>query len=548
MAALVALGMLSSGCEDLPHENGVEWDCFVSAERGGLTVGGHPSDGRLWTCVDPDIEPFSVQEQCEAQCESKWCTWGAISEFPYLSFCTDATCTWSSPSPASPSTIECNTSLDPGGPASANLDVTGSAVVTVDGNSGSANGATGILRYFIGDCGENECPIHFVEVELTVPTFDIDGHDITAYIHNNVNAEGTWSADTKTFSFPAGALFLAANFTVDGDGGAVSFSNATEVTGTVDPDNDAFSLNAATFIQDEVTVEITSLTGVHTNRQPTAVIQPESPIECNQPFEADIVLDASASTDPDDNIERFEWRVDEVEVGSDEMLPFVLPFGNSEVELSVFDDLVAFDDLVQTIEVVDTTDPTLLAPPDIVAECESSEGTAVDLGEPFASDVCDPAIVVTNDELALYPLGETIVTWSTEDFSGNGAQAEQVVDIVDTTPPTLTLSVSPTQLWPPNHKLVTITSTITVEDVCDAAPVVQLVSITSNEPDNGLGDGDTANDIQNAAFGTDDRTFSLRAERQGGGSGRVYTITYQAMDGSGNTTTQQATVTVPMSR
>jgi endo-1,4-beta-xylanase len=75
--------------------------------------------------------------------------------------------------------------------------------------------------------------------------------------------------------------------------------------------------------------------------------------------------------------------------------------------------------------------------------------------------------------------------------------------------------------------------------------VVRLVSITSNEPDNGLGDGDTGGDIQGAAFGTDDREFFLRAERGGVGAGRTYTVTYSATDGSGNSTVRQAVVVVP---
>ena len=87
--------------------------------------------------------------------------------------------------------------------------------------------------------------------------------------------------------------------------------------------------------------------------------------------------------------------------------------------------------------------------------------------------------------------------------------------------------------------------TIVATDTCDANPVVRLVSIMSNEADNGLGDGDQPNDIQGAAFGTDDRQFQLRRERSGNGSGRIYTITYSATDASGNTTVRQATVTVP---
>jgi hypothetical protein len=76
-------------------------------------------------------------------------------------------------------------------------------------------------------------------------------------------------------------------------------------------------------------------------------------------------------------------------------------------------------------------------------------------------------------------------------------------------------------------------------------PVVRLVSITSNEPDDDNGDGNTVNDIQGAAFGTADFVFQLRAERRGGGTGRIYTVTYEVEDASGNTTTTQALVTVP---
>jgi hypothetical protein len=44
----------------------------------------------------------------------------------------------------------------------------------------------------------------------------------------------------------------------------------------------------------------------------------------------------------------------------------------------------------------------------------------------------------------------------------------------------------------------------------------------------------------------DDDTFALRAERSGTGTGRVYTITYQATDACGNSTIATATVAVPL--
>jgi hypothetical protein len=79
------------------------------------------------------------------------------------------------------------------------------------------------------------------------------------------------------------------------------------------------------------------------------------------------------------------------------------------------------------------------------------------------------------------------------------------------------------------------------DDNFDPTPTVQLVSAVSNEPDSWPGDGNTTNDV---VIGNQD-TFRLRAERAGGGTGRIYTITYRATDACGNTTTENATVTVP---
>ena len=166
-----------------------------------------------------------------------------------------------------------------------------------------------------------------------------------------------------------------------------------------------------------------------------------------------------------------------------------------------------------------------------------------------ATDICDPSVTPVSDAAKKFPngfpLGESTVHWTAVDDSGNQGTATQKVIIKDTIPPVLTLSLSPTMLWPPNHKLVPITATITVTDVCDPHPTVKLVSIKSSEPDNGLGDGDTTEDIQGAKFGTDDLSFLLRAERRGGGPGRTYTVIYEATDASGNSSQNKATVTVP---
>src|SRR6185436_4193952 len=85
-------------------------------------------------------------------------------------------------------------------------------------------------------------------------------------------------------------------------------------------------------------------------------------------------------------------------------------------------------------------------------------------------------------------------------------------------------------------------------DNCDAGvsiASVYITQVTSDEVENSKGDGNTLNDILIAA---DCRSAQLRAEREGGGNGRVYTITLKVGDASGNVTTATAKVTVPQSQ
>jgi len=122
------------------------------------------------------------------------------------------------------------------------------------------------------------------------------------------------------------------------------------------------------------------------------------------------------------------------------------------------------------------------------------------------------------------------------------------VGLPDTAPPNLSVTLTPVVLWPADRKLVTITANISVSDDRDPAPAVALVSIASSEPDTATESGDAGGDIQDAAFGTDDRTFVLRAERAGKGSGRTYTVVYRATDKSGKSREVTTTVMVPRNK
>ena len=121
----------------------------------------------------------------------------------------------------------------------------------------------------------------------------------------------------------------------------------------------------------------------------------------------------------------------------------------------------------------------------------------------------------------------------------------------DKNPPEIEFNLSPNVLWPPNHRMVSVTPTVNATDNCDPSPSYSLVSIVMNEGDETdtfdpeydytQGDGNTDDDIQVDENGN----IFLRAERSGKSDGRVYTLTYKAMDSSGNSSTATATVTVP---
>ena len=206
------------------------------------------------------------------------------------------------------------------------------------------------------------------------------------------------------------------------------------------------------------------------------------------------------------------------------------------------------------IAVEDTLLPTVFCPPPVVAECTGNNGVGKDdpqLAGFFAGasaiDACDPTIPIVDDAPPLLPLGDTSVTFTGTDDSSNAGMCSATVTVQDTIAPTISLTLAPAAHWPPNHKLFEVTATVVVDDICDPDPAITLTSITSNEPDDGLGDGDTAGDIQGADFGTEDYTFLLRAERSGLGTGRIYTVTYTVSDGSGNETSAVAYVTIPKS-
>jgi DNA/RNA endonuclease G (NUC1) len=114
------------------------------------------------------------------------------------------------------------------------------------------------------------------------------------------------------------------------------------------------------------------------------------------------------------------------------------------------------------------------------------------------------------------------------------------VKVTDTTAPSISgVSASQPVLSPPNHKMIDITIGYLVAEFTSTQ--VCSLSVSSNETVNGQGDGNTSADWQ--VLGA--HSVKLRAERAGGGNGRIYTITIRCTDGSGNIGSATTTVSVP---
>ncbi len=208
-----------------------------------------------------------------------------------------------------------------------------------------------------------------------------------------------------------------------------------------------------------------------------------------------------------------------------------------------------------TVKVVDNVPPVVsISPKNVTAEAGtvvSLNGTATDnVSTRFNFTWSESGVVLktqanaTNTTLnydTKFKVGTHIIVLNATDEAGNTASANATIKVIDTTPPNITAAVMPDTLWPPNHKYVEVKVNATVSDLGDPNPKITLVSVTSSEPDNALGDGNTVDDV----VIVDNYTFNLRAERSGTDSGRIYTITYKATDASGNTATASVTVTVP---
>ncbi len=187
--------------------------------------------------------------------------------------------------------------------------------------------------------------------------------------------------------------------------------------------------------------------------------------------------------------------------------PVAFPLGSTTVTWTVVDGSGNTATATLVVTVTDNIVPTITAPAAVTASTnDGCYAVNVALGTPVTADNCSVASV-TNNAPAFFPLGNTTVTWTVVDGSGNRATATQVVTIQDTTLPTI---VAPIAINTTTNVGCTRTGLVLGNPV--ALDNCSVASVTNNAP---------------VAFPIGSTT-----------------VTWTVVDGSGNTATATQVVTV----
>ena len=164
--------------------------------------------------------------------------------------------------------------------------------------------------------------------------------------------------------------------------------------------------------------------------------------------------------------------------------PVVFNEGNTTVTYTVEDVSGNTSTCTQLVTVEDNEDPVITCPADVVVNTDSGLCTAsgVTLGTPTTSDNCSIANV-SDDAPTTFSLGNTTVTYTVEDASGNTSSCTQLVTVEDNEDPMITC---------PSDVVVSIDSglctarsvvlgTPTTSDNCSVANVSDDAPIVFNE-------------------------------------------------------------------
>jgi hypothetical protein len=369
------------------------------------------------------------------------------------------------------------------------LDTSGTFGFDSSDANGSTNIADGSALIVARNCPGAGCAMRMNDLFVQPHDFSANVKNTLAHIfgHGSVSINGailelvrpsTFDAHADaTFRIPQRGVETLLEFSADGQFNNGNALNDGDVTGGIDFATGAFSL-AAGFAAGGANVTF-NLIGHVTNFPPHASAGSDQPaVQCQSTSGAVVHLDGSGSTD--------------------------LPPGPGIVSYLWFEN---FDRVTGT-------------------------------GVLLASGV-QPSVTL--------PLGTHHLTLIAIDGEGALDLSDVTVTIIDTLPPVVTESIPDDCLWPPNHKWVhydLFTDILaTAHNTCfgDLTSQLRILDVTSNQPPQGGGSGNTAPDVT-----WDAAALCVRSERDGTlKTDRVYTVTIGVTDGSGNLGTATATIVVP---
>ncbi|MBK7174158.1 MAG: choice-of-anchor L domain-containing protein [Bacteroidales bacterium] len=116
----------------------------------------------------------------------------------------------------------------------------------------------------------------------------------------------------------------------------------------------------------------------------------------------------------------------------------IAPLGITPIIITVTDASGNSANCSTSLTITDNQGPTISGPGNIIVNADPGlcSASSVNLGLPVANDNCGLESVVNNAP-SIFPVGNTLVTWTATDLSGLTATSTQVVTVIDNQPPTI---------------------------------------------------------------------------------------------------------------
>jgi hypothetical protein len=167
---------------------------------------------------------------------------------------------------------------------------------------------------------------------------------------------------------------------------------------------------------------------VPTNQPPVAVAGSNQNFTCVVGT-ANVTLNGAGSSDPDGNPLTYSWSKGNTVVSTSASFTTALGGGTHTFTLTVSDGQAQSSDDVTVTVALDQTPPVLTVPPAITVSANGASGYSGSIGTATAVDGCGGVVLITSNAPAVFPLGETTVTYTAVDAAGNASTGTQKVTV-----------------------------------------------------------------------------------------------------------------------